>query len=163
MRNLLRPRTFVVAAVAMLLSGGAYAFTASNSVPATTAGNGSGAISGYTVGSVTYTLSQSDTGATDASPVIASVSFAICASGSTSCTSNEASVAGGYTAPTLVDAVFTAGTTGGGSTMDYNSCSVPASTTTWTCVQSGTPTSYESVADAGNLSVTATANSSSAL
>jgi hypothetical protein len=44
----------VVAALA--IAGGAYAFTASNTVPVTTAGAGSGAVSGYTVTSLHYTL-----------------------------------------------------------------------------------------------------------
>jgi hypothetical protein len=37
------------------LAAGAYAFTASNTVPATKAGSGSGNISGYAVSSVSYT------------------------------------------------------------------------------------------------------------
>jgi len=41
---------------ALLIAGGAYAFTASNTVPATTAGAGSGAVSGYTVTNLHYAL-----------------------------------------------------------------------------------------------------------
>jgi hypothetical protein len=44
----------IVAALA--IAGGAYAFTASNTVPATTAGAGSGAVSGYTVTGLHYAL-----------------------------------------------------------------------------------------------------------
>jgi len=44
----------LAAAVAMALA--AYAFTATNTVPATSAGDGSAAISGYTISSVQYQL-----------------------------------------------------------------------------------------------------------
>ena len=42
------------AVVALAIGGGAYAFTASNTVPATTAGAGSGVVSGYTVTNLHY-------------------------------------------------------------------------------------------------------------
>lgn len=42
--------------VAIALALGAYAFTATNTVPGTSAGSGSGAISGYTVSNVQYVL-----------------------------------------------------------------------------------------------------------
>jgi hypothetical protein len=42
--------------VALAIGGGAYAFTASNTVPATTAGAGSGVVSGYTVTNIHYGL-----------------------------------------------------------------------------------------------------------
>lgn len=44
----------------VLFAVAAYAFTATNTVPASKAGDGSGAISGYTVSSVAYTLRASD-------------------------------------------------------------------------------------------------------
>lgn len=47
---------FVVAALSMA----AYAFAASNTVPATKAGDGTGAVSGYTVTSVVYTLNATN-------------------------------------------------------------------------------------------------------
>ena len=49
-----------VAAVlaAVCVAAGAYAFTASNTVPATDAGSGSQTISGYTVTNVAYTLNS---------------------------------------------------------------------------------------------------------
>jgi len=48
---------FVVAIVAaMAVAGGAYAFTASNTVPSSTAGAGSGAVSGFTVTNLHYSL-----------------------------------------------------------------------------------------------------------
>jgi len=45
-----------VSVAALLLSIGVYAYAASNTVPGTQAGSGSGAISGYTVSSVAYGL-----------------------------------------------------------------------------------------------------------
>jgi hypothetical protein len=48
---------FIVAAVASLaIAGGAYAFTASNTVPTSTAGAGSATVSGFTVTNVHYSL-----------------------------------------------------------------------------------------------------------
>jgi hypothetical protein len=48
---------FIVAAVAAgAIAGGAYAFTASNTVPTSTAGAGSGTVSGFTVTNVHYGL-----------------------------------------------------------------------------------------------------------
>jgi hypothetical protein len=51
----------IVAAVvvALAIGGGAYAFTASNTVPASNAGAGSGAVSGYTVTNLHYALDAS--------------------------------------------------------------------------------------------------------
>jgi hypothetical protein len=40
----------------MAIGGGAYAFTASNTVPTTTAGAGAGAVTGYTVTNIHYVL-----------------------------------------------------------------------------------------------------------
>ena len=45
---------------AVCVAAGIYAFTASNTVPATKLGAGSGAITGYTVSNVQYTLNTSD-------------------------------------------------------------------------------------------------------
>ena len=45
--------------VVVALAAAAYAFAASNTVPATKAGDGSGAVSGYTVTGVVYTLNGS--------------------------------------------------------------------------------------------------------
>jgi len=42
--------------VAGVVGSAAYAFTATNTVPASTADSGSGAISGYTVSAIAYTL-----------------------------------------------------------------------------------------------------------
>jgi hypothetical protein len=45
-----------IAILTGILASAAYAFTASNTVPASQAGSGSGAISGYTATAVAYTL-----------------------------------------------------------------------------------------------------------
>jgi hypothetical protein len=51
-----RRRTVVVALLALGLGAGAFAYAASNTVPGSNAGSGSGTISGYTVSGVAYTL-----------------------------------------------------------------------------------------------------------
>jgi len=57
MRKTNRIRRFAfTAALAAFLASGAYAFTASNTVPGTQVGAGSGTISGYTATNVQYTL-----------------------------------------------------------------------------------------------------------
>ena len=57
-----RPRTILgIALLVAILSVGAYAFTASNTIPATSAGSGSGAVSGYTASSISYTLAADPT------------------------------------------------------------------------------------------------------
>jgi hypothetical protein len=55
-----RRRTILVVAFAVALALATFAFTASNVVPASKAGKGEGAISGYNVSSVAYTLSASN-------------------------------------------------------------------------------------------------------
>ena len=49
-------RLALVALLALIVAASAYAFTASNTVPASAAGDGSGVISGYTVTAVAYVL-----------------------------------------------------------------------------------------------------------
>jgi hypothetical protein len=60
-KKLRSPRFLIVLVVVLLGMIGTYAFTASNTVPATQAGAGSGAISGYTISSVAYTLDTDPT------------------------------------------------------------------------------------------------------
>ena len=55
-----RMRVLLAAVAALAVGSAAYGFTATNTVPATNAGDGSGAISGYTVSGVHYTLSGSN-------------------------------------------------------------------------------------------------------
>jgi len=53
-----RRRTVIVALLALALGAGAFAFAAANTVPGSTAGSGSGAISGYTISGVAYTVNS---------------------------------------------------------------------------------------------------------
>jgi len=57
----------------MILAGAAYAFAAANTVPATKAGDGSGAISGYTISNIAYNLNATDPSTID------SIDFALSA------------------------------------------------------------------------------------
>jgi hypothetical protein len=56
--NLRKPRLRVMIALmlAIAVGCGVYAYAAANTVPASTAGAGSGAISGYTVSNIAYTM-----------------------------------------------------------------------------------------------------------
>ena len=49
-------KLFIIVVAALIFATSAYAFAASNTVPGTVAGEGAGAVSGYTVTAVTYTL-----------------------------------------------------------------------------------------------------------
>ena len=51
-----RSRIIGILVVAAALATGAYAFTATNTVPDSNAGSGSGTISGYTVSAIAYQL-----------------------------------------------------------------------------------------------------------
>jgi hypothetical protein len=55
-RRRLATKVVIVSIVAAAIAGGVYAFTASNTVPNTTAGAGSGTVSGYTVSALHYNL-----------------------------------------------------------------------------------------------------------
>ena len=72
-----RRRSVLVVALAAVLAFATYAFTASNTVPGSKAGKGEGAISGYTVSAVAYTLSASNPANID------SVAFTLSASATT--------------------------------------------------------------------------------
>ena len=52
----MRTRLVVAIVAAMVIAGGAYAFTAANTVPNSTVGAGVGTVSGYTVSSLHYAL-----------------------------------------------------------------------------------------------------------
>jgi hypothetical protein len=56
----IRRRTILVVALAGALALATFAFTASNTVPGSKAGKGEGAISGYAVSSVAYTLNSTN-------------------------------------------------------------------------------------------------------
>lgn len=149
----MRPRTLAAVAVALLLSGGSYAFTASNTVAATAAGTGSAAISGYTVTGVSYTMSTdpgSYSQASASNPMIASITFTLAEQSGTAATPSNTEI---------VDAVITS-TASGVSPVNYSSCSAPSTTSdVWTCSLVGTQAM--SVQDASSLTVTASDNSSS--
>lgn len=53
-------RLILVVVLVVLAATGAYVFTASNTVPNTNAGSGSGTISGYTITNVAYNLNSSN-------------------------------------------------------------------------------------------------------
>jgi hypothetical protein len=90
-------RTVGALVVAVALATGVYAFTATNTVPASNAGSGSGAISGYTVSGIAYTLNATTPSNID------SMTFTLNATASTvkakvvsgSTTYTDCSVAGG--------------------------------------------------------------------
>ena len=72
-------RLVVAAVTAAAVAGGAYAFTASNTVPDSVAGAGSGAVSGYTVTNLHYGLNATNPGNVDSltftiSPAVPSTS-----------------------------------------------------------------------------------------
>jgi hypothetical protein len=74
-----RSRLLVTIVAAAAVAGGAYAFTAANTVPASKAGAGSGAVSGYTITNLHYNLNAAAPGNIDSltftiSPVVPSTS-----------------------------------------------------------------------------------------
>lgn len=64
-KNKARGAIIVLAALCLLI-GAAFAFTAANTVPASKAGDGSGAITGYTASNIHYTLNGVDPTVIDA-------------------------------------------------------------------------------------------------
>jgi hypothetical protein len=58
--SILRVRFIAAAALALVMATAAYGFAASNTVPATNAGEGSGTVSGYTASNVVYVLETAD-------------------------------------------------------------------------------------------------------
>ena len=65
MLQLLRPRTLIALMLVLILAAAIYGFAAANTVPASTAGDGSGVISGYTISGIAYTLNASNPGNID--------------------------------------------------------------------------------------------------
>ena len=108
MRTRRRTRRGLLAAllVAAALGSGAYAYTASNTVPNGTVGDGTGTISGYTVSAVSYTLNATnpqnlDQVAFTISPAAAATVKVKLASGGSwySCTNTSGSVTCATTSP----------------------------------------------------------------
>jgi hypothetical protein len=96
-----------VVAVAVV-AGGSYAFTASNTVPNTAAGQGTGTVSGYAVSSVAYTLNAAVPSNIDAvtftlTPSSATLVKAQLAAGGTwyACTNTAGSVSCATTSPQM--------------------------------------------------------------
>ena len=78
-QSIVRPKILLAAIAALAIAGGAYAFTASNTVPNTSAGAGSGTVSGYVVTNLHYNLNTTTPGNVDSltftiSPVVLSAS-----------------------------------------------------------------------------------------
>ena len=84
-------RLVIVALVAVAIGAGVYAYAAANTVPGSTAGAGSGAISGYTVSGITYTLNATTPTNLDA------VSFTIAPTAATTVNAQLASGGAWYT------------------------------------------------------------------
>jgi hypothetical protein len=111
-----RRRVLLFSAVlAVILSIGGYAFTASNTVPNASLGQGSNTISGYTVSSVAYNLNASTPSNLDSvsftiSPTTAtSVKIQLAPAGSWySCTNTAGSVSCATTSPQATAAAATA-------------------------------------------------------
>jgi hypothetical protein len=79
MKSIPRSKLIVAIIAAAAVAGGAYAFTAANTVPASKAGAGSGAVSGYTITNLHYNLNATAPGDIDSltfniSPVVPSTS-----------------------------------------------------------------------------------------
>ena len=113
-RTFPRRRTLVVSLVAFALACGVYAYAATNTVPGTTAGTGSGAISGYTVSAVAYTLNATtptnlDQVAFTITPAAATTVKAQLAAGGSwySCTNSAGSVTCNTTSPQATAAAAT--------------------------------------------------------
>ena len=111
-----RRRVLLFSAVlAVILSIGGYAFTASNTVPNASLGQGSNTISGYTVSSVAYNLNASTPSNLDSvsftiSPTTAtSVKVQLAPAGSWySCTNTAGAVTCNTTSPQATAAIATA-------------------------------------------------------
>ena len=94
--------------LAGVLAAGSYAFTASNTVPTTNAGQGTGTVSGYTASAVAYSLNGStptniDSVSFTMSPTSATTVKAQFVSGGSwySCTNTAGSVSCATTSPQL--------------------------------------------------------------
>ena len=112
--SLPRRRLAIITVLAIAIAGGVYAYAASNTVPNTTAGAGSGTISGYTVSSVVYSLNATtptnlDQVAFTIAPTTASTVKAQLSSGGTwyTCTNTAGSVTCNTTTPQATAAAAT--------------------------------------------------------
>jgi hypothetical protein len=109
-----RRRIVIVAFLAVAIGAGAFAYAATNTVPGSNAGSGSGAISGYTISNVAYTLNSTtptnlDQVAFSISPTTTStLKVQLAAAGSWySCTNAAGSVTCNTTSPQATAAAAT--------------------------------------------------------
>jgi hypothetical protein len=109
-----KTRLVVVTLAAVALGGGVFAYAASNTVPNTTAGAGSGTISGYTISNVAYGLNSTTPTNLDSvtftiSPATATTVKAQLASAGTwySCSNTAGSVTCNTTSPQATVAAAT--------------------------------------------------------
>lgn len=109
-----KARLIIVAVAAVALGAGVFAYAASNTVPNTTAGAGSGTISGYTVSSVVYGLNSTTPTNLDSvtftiAPTTATTVKAQLASGGTwyTCSNTAGSVTCNTTSPQATVAAAT--------------------------------------------------------
>lgn len=110
MRHFLLGRGLAMLALALVFSGGAFALTASNTVPTSRAGDGAETITGYTASSVAYTLNSTSPDSID------QVAF------------NLDATSGTYSPPSTVEIKLVA------SGSDWYSCTVDGTDNTlWTC------------------------------
>jgi len=85
-----RRRVALAALLALIVAASAYAFTASNTVPSSSAGEGSGLITGFTVSNIHYTLNAANPAG------ITGVSFSLAPVPSATATVRAALDAGSY-------------------------------------------------------------------
>ena len=109
-----RRRTLIVSILAFGISFGVYAYAATNTVPGSSAGAGSGTISGYTVSSIAYSLNATtptnlDQVSFTITPAAASTVKAQLASGGSwyTCTNSTGSVTCNTTSPQATVAAAT--------------------------------------------------------
>ena len=109
-----RRRTLIVSVLALGISLGVYAYAATNTVPNSSAGAGSGTISGYTVSSIAYSLNSTtptnlDQVSFTIAPTTAGTVKAQLASGGSwySCTNSSGSVTCNTTSPQATVAAAT--------------------------------------------------------
>jgi hypothetical protein len=58
--RIIRPRSLILLVLGLIFAAASYGFAATNTVPASNAGDGAGAISGYTISNIHYTLNTSN-------------------------------------------------------------------------------------------------------
>jgi hypothetical protein len=115
-RSLRSPRRLVAVAVFSIVAVSALGFAASNTVPASNAGDGSGAVSGYTVSNIHYNLNASNPATADSvtfdiSPALATngtarISFDGGTTWSNNCTGTS-TLTCNFTTPQPIGASFT--------------------------------------------------------